>query len=123
MPVVINGTSGITTPNSVTEQTPSTTTGSYYYWNNGTNNVAAIAGYSDSTTAGHMEFYTTTGGALTEWARIPATGGFQINSSGGGSVLLSPASTASAYTLTVPAKTGTISTTGFSVAMSIVFGG
>lgn len=123
MTITLNGTSGITTPNSVTELTPSTTTASYYYWNNGSVNVCALGGYSDSSTAGHLEFYTTTASTLTERARIPETGGFQISSSGGGSVLLNPASTASAYTLTLPAATGTVATTGFAVAMSIVFGG
>ena len=74
MTVVINGTTGITTPNSVTEQTPSTTTAAYYYWNNGSINVAAVAGYSDSSTAGHLEFYTTTGSTLSEIMRITADG-------------------------------------------------
>lgn len=78
MAITLNGTSGITTPNSVTELTPSTTTGSYYYWNNGSVNVAGLGGYSDSSTAGHLEIYTTTGSTLTERMRITSAGAVGI---------------------------------------------
>ena len=84
MPVTISGSNGITTPNSVTETTPSTTTASYYYWNNGSVNVAAIGGYSDSSTAGHLELYTTTGSTLTEALRIESNGNatFKVSDAG-----------------------------------------
>jgi len=106
MAVVINGSTGIATPD-------------------GTAGVPSHTGTSGSTNGMFFPTSITVAFAAngTEWMRIPSTGGVQVNSSGGGSVLLSPASTASAYTMTIPAKTGTIATTGFAVAMSIVFGG
>lgn len=56
--------------------TPSTTTALYQYWSNGSINVAAVGGYSDSLTAGHLEFYTATGSVLAEAARFDSSGNF-----------------------------------------------
>lgn len=66
----------------LTYTTPSTTTALYEYWNNGSINVAAVVGYSDSSTAGHLEFHTTTGSTLTERMRIDSSGNVNIGTSG-----------------------------------------
>lgn len=66
----------------LTYTTPSTTTALYEYWNNGSINVAAIVGYSDSSTAGHLEFHTTTGSTLTERMRIDSSGNVNIGTTG-----------------------------------------
>lgn len=80
--------SGATNPaGNLTLTTPSTNTASYAYWNNGSINVAAVAGYSDSATAGHLEFYTTTGSTLTERVRIDSSGNFGIGTATPGTKL------------------------------------
>ena len=57
-----------------------------------------------------------------EQLRVTTTG-LQYNGSTSGSVKIVAPAVAGSNTLTLPAATGTVSTTGFSVAMSIVFGG
>lgn len=54
---------------------------------------------------------------------ISATSSVKFNGSSSGTVTVKAPATAGTNTLTLPAATGTVSTTGFSVAMSIVFGG
>jgi len=97
----------------LTCNTPSTTTALYQYWNNGSVNVAGIGGYSDSSTSGHLEFYTlTSGSTMTEWARIPSTGGLQLNGSTSGSSTIVLAATAGSYTWTLT-NTGVNVNVGF----------
>lgn len=105
MSVVINGSTGISTPD-------------------GSASVPALAGTTSSTAgvlypAANVIAFTT---SSTERLRVPSTGGLQFNGSSSGSTVIQASATASG-TLTLPASTGTVSTTGFSVAMSIVFGG
>ena len=57
-----------------------------------------------------------------ERVRVTTTG-LQYNGSTSGSVTIAAPAVAGTNTLTLPASTGTVSTTGFAVAMSIVFGG
>jgi len=80
-----------------------------------------------------MMFYTN----ITERARFSATastlsigtsaatnpGKVQLYGSTSGSVTIQTPAAAGSNTLTLPASTGTVSTTGFAVAMSVVFGG
>ena len=91
MTVVINGTVGVASPD-------------------GSASAPSYTGTSGSTNG--MFFPTSTTVAFTangtEWLRIPSTGGLQVNSSGGGSIKLSPTSTASSLTLTMPAATDTL---------------
>jgi len=105
MPVVINGSTGITTPD-------------------GSASVPPIAGTTSSTAgvlypAANVVAFSTNS---VERLRVPATGGLQFNGSTSGGTVVQASATASG-TLTLPASTGTVSTTGFAVAMSIVFGG
>lgn len=105
MAVVINGTTGISTPD-------------------GSAGVPPLAGTTSSTAgvlypAANVVAFSTTG---VERLRVPATGGLQFNGSSSGGTIVQANATASG-TLTLPASTGTVSTTGFAVAMSIVFGG
>jgi hypothetical protein len=51
------------------------------------------------------------------------TSGLQYNGSSSGYVIIAAPAVAGTNTLTLPASTGTISTTGFSVAMALVLGG
>ena len=51
------------------------------------------------------------------------TSGLQYNGSTSGSITLTATATAGSNTLTLPAATGTVATTGFSVAMALVLGG
>lgn len=105
MAVVINGTTGISTPD-------------------GSAGVPSLAGTTSSTAgvlypAANVVAFSTNS---VERLRVPSTGGLQFNGSSSGSTTIVPAAAASG-TLTLPASTGTVSTTGFAVAMSIVFGG
>lgn len=52
-----------------------------------------------------------------------ATAAVTFNGSSSGSITLKSPAIAGTNTLTLPAATGTVATTGFSVAMAIVFGG
>lgn len=106
MTVVINGTTGIATPD-------------------GSAGTPAVVG-STSATAGVFYPAANTVAITTnsvERLRVPSTGGLQYNGSTSGSVTVAAPAVAGTNTLTLPASTGTVSTTGFAVAMSIVFGG
>lgn len=82
-----------------------------------------IADDTTSTSAYYPLFSTATSGTVTaqyvsstKFTYKPSTGElganlFAAKSSGGGTITLSPASTASSFTLTLPAKTGTLATT------------
>lgn len=122
MTTTVSGTSGVNTQQ-VWHFVDATTTFQYAYWGDYTTAYASIGGYRDSATAGHLEFYTLTGGVSTEQMRVLSTSGIQLNGSTSGSMKLVPTAVSGTNTLTLPAATGTVSTTGFSVAMSIVFGG
>lgn len=122
MTTVVSGSSGITTQQ-VWHYVDGTTTFQYAYWGDYTTAYAQIGGYRDDASTGHLEFYTLTAGTPREQMRVLSTSGIQINGSTSGSVKLVPAAVAGTNTLTLPASTGTVSTTGFSVAMAVVFGG
>lgn len=72
-------TGGQTFNGNLTLNTPSTTTARNINWSNGTGTVATVAGYSDSTTTGHLEFYTLQSGTTpTEQARIDQYGSLLV---------------------------------------------
>lgn len=105
MPVVINGSTGITTPD-------------------GSASVPPLAGTTSSTAgvlypAANVVAFSTNS---VERLRVPSTGGLQFNGSSSGGTVVQASATASG-TLTLPATTGTVATTGFSVAMALVLGG
>ena len=52
-----------------------------------------------------------------------ATAAVTFNGSTSGTITLKSPAIAGTNTLTLPASTGTVSTTGFAVAMAVVFGG
>lgn len=99
---------------------------------NGTTGVAGINGSAGTPTyqgltANTGVFYpaaNTIGFAANgvEQLRVTTTG-LQYNGSTSGSVTLKATAIAGTNTLTLPASTGTVSTTGFAVAMAVVFGG
>lgn len=59
----------------------------------------------------------------TTGVEVPGTGYVQLDGSSSGNVKIQAPAVAGTNTLTAPASTGTISTTSYAVAMSIVFGG
>lgn len=68
---------------------------------------AQITGAATSETVGYMAFSTSNAGTLTEWVRIPSTGGVQFNGSTSGNVtIVSPAAPTS-WTFTLPTTGGT----------------
>jgi hypothetical protein len=99
---------------------------------NGTTGVAGINGSAATPTYQGLDtdtgvFYpavNTIGFATNgiEQLRVTTTG-LQYNGATSGSVTLKATAIAGTNTLTLPASTGTVSTTGFAVAMSVVFGG
>lgn len=105
MAVVINGTTGISTPDGSAGTPPLA----------GTTSATAGVLYP----AANVVAFSTNS---VERLRVPSTGGLQFNGSSSGGTIVQANATASG-TLTLPASTGTVSTTGFAVAMSIVFGG
>jgi hypothetical protein len=76
------------------------------------------AGTADNYFAGNIGIGTTSPAQ-----KLDVNGSVALRGSTSGSITLSAKAVAGSNTLTLPASTGTISTTGFAVAMSVVFGG
>lgn len=89
-----------------------TTTSQYKNWGDGTTVFAAIGGYRDSSTTGHLELYTLKAGTLTEQIRIADTGavGFAGANYGTANYVLTSNGSGSAPTWTsanvLPTQTG-----------------
>lgn len=68
---------------------------------------AQITGAATSATVGYMAFSTSNAGTLTEWVRIPSTGGVQLNGSTSGNVTVVSPSAPTSWTFTLPTTGGT----------------
>jgi hypothetical protein len=93
----------------------------YHSWGNGTFTFAAVGGYTDNVSAGHIEFYTANNGVLTENFRISNTGALGLvgaNFGTSGQVLTSGGANV-APTWSTPSSGVT---TGKAIAMALIFG-
>lgn len=116
--VVLNTSPSLTTP-----AISVTTLGSGSLSFNATNttNAAEIKGYEDSTGAGHIEFYTSTGAAPVEYFRIASTGAFGLSGANygvSGQVLTSAGSSA-APTWSTPSGVSQAKATGITLIFSV----
>jgi hypothetical protein len=105
----------------LTQIVNTTSNAAYHTWGNGTFTFAALGGYTDNVSAGHIEFYTANAGTLTENFRISNTGAFGLvgtNYGTSGQVLTSSGANA-APTWSTPSSGVT---TGKAIAMALIFG-
>lgn len=71
-------------------------------------NFAQIACTATSATVGYLSFSTSNAGTLTEWLRVPSTGGWQSFGSTSGSVTFNVPAVAGSNTISFPAATDTV---------------
>ena len=111
------------------------------YWGDGSSSYAGFLSYAANeaqiqakNSASYVLSFYTAGTQRAQFAYASSTlqigtsaatnpGKVQLYGSTSGSVTLQTPAVAGSNTLTLPASTGTVATTGFSVAMSVVFGG